>query len=233
MAFCDKCGAMLAENMKFCDKCGSPVDAPAADIGQSISAYDISADTTAKRSVIDTVKTILPANLFAPEDKTLFFVGIGCMAALSLVYIICMFAFIADICLPIGLGSEAFMSFLSVFGSGANGASPLWILIFLALSLAPAFFAVISFVSAKHRTWSVVAGAVCALITLFSFFVWLISSPDNILEAITYYSGSNKYAWYVLMDALSEVWYLKLLLSAGAVFGLGIDYLKQPNSVEQ
>lgn len=225
MAFCEKCGAMLADDMKFCDKCGVQINSPAEAVEQSGTNNDYNPYVVSKNNILNTIKSVLPENLTARGDKTMLFVGLGCMAALSFIYIICMFVFMADVCLPIGLGSDAFMPLLSSLGTGNSGASSLWLFVYLLLSLSPAAFALIAFLDKKFRVHALCAAAVAGVITLFSFFVWLICAPGSVIEAITYYSGPNKYAWYVLNDALSEVWYLKLILSAGTVAGFGVDYL--------
>lgn len=225
MAFCEKCGAILSDDMKFCDKCGAQVYSSAESGGQSGLNNNYHPYAIPQKSLLDMVKSILPESLTTPGDKTMLFAGIGCMAALSFIYIICMFVFMADICLPIGFGSDAFMPLLSSLGTGNSGASSLWLLIYLLLGLSPAVFAVLAFTNKKFRVYAVFTAAAAGVITVLSFLAWLISAPGSVIEAITYYSGPNKYAWYVLTDALSEVWYLKLILAAGTVAGFGVDYL--------
>lgn len=52
MAFCNKCGAKLQENVNFCTECGAPVDSQAKqtqanDFGAKIQNLNNTADTTA------------------------------------------------------------------------------------------------------------------------------------------------------------------------------------------
>ncbi len=225
MAYCEICGAVIDEHAGVCETCGAQISFQSAGEQQGRS-YNESIFLTIKKNIWGFVQTYVPQKLLTPGDKTLFLAGFGCFAVLALVYILCMFAFMADICLPIGLGSEAFMSFVAGVGSDSAGASSLWILIFLVINLVPAAFAVLAFFNADFKLYSLYALAGFIILSVFSFFVWLISSPGSMLEAITYYGSPNKYAWYVLMDSLSEVWYLKIILSLGAAVGIGVDICK-------
>ena len=225
MSYCENCGAVIDERALVCENCGAHISYRSADEQQGRS-YNEDIFLTIKNKAWDFVQTYVPQKLLTPGDKTLFYAGFGCFGALALVYILCMFAFMADICLPIGLGSEAFLSFVAGVGSDSAGASALWILVFLIINLVPVAFAVLAFFKADFRIYSLYAMAGFIILTIFSFFAWLISSPASMLEAITYYSSPNKYAWYVLMDSLSEAWYLKIILSLGAAVGIGVDVCK-------
>ncbi|MBR2404299.1 MAG: zinc ribbon domain-containing protein [Clostridia bacterium] len=225
MSYCENCGAIVSEHARSCETCGAQIGF--AGIGeQQGRAYNESLFVTTKKNIWDFVQKYVPQKLLAATDKTLFFAGLGCFGALALVYILCMFSFMADICLPIGLGSEAFLSFVAGAGWDSSGASALWILIFLIVNLVPAAFVALAFSKNDFRRYCLYALAGFIILTVFSLFAWLISSPGSMLEAITYYSSPNKYAWYVLMDSLSEVWYLKLILCVGAAVGIGVDIFK-------
>jgi len=225
MSYCENCGAVIDERALVCETCGAHISYQSADEQQG-RTYNENIFFTLKNKAWHLVQTYVPQKLLTPGDKTLFFAGFGCFGALALVYILCMFAFMADICLPIGLGSEAFMSFVAGVGSDSAGASSLWILVFLIVNLIPGIFAALAFLKSDLRVYSLYALAGFVILTIFSFFAWLISSPDSMLEAITYYSSPNKYAWYVLMDSLSEVWYLKIILAVAAAVGIGVDFCK-------
>ena len=225
MSYCAICGAAVSEHARTCGTCGAHISCQSADEQQGKSPNE-NIFLTIKNKAWTFVQTYVPQKLLTPGDKTLFFAGFGCFGALALVYILCMLSFMADICLPIGLGSEAFLSFVAGAGVDSVGASPLWILVFLIINLVPAAFAVLAFFKTDFKIYSLYALTGFIVLTLFSLFAWLISSPGNMLEAITYYSSPNKYAWYVLMDSLSEVWYLKLILCVGAAAGIGVDAIK-------
>ncbi|MBQ4528932.1 MAG: zinc ribbon domain-containing protein [Clostridia bacterium] len=243
MAFCEKCGAMHADGIKFCDKCGAPTNqaAPAASAPADDSAYGsypsygysaptpgYSAPAPGSGSLLNTVRGILPPQYTAPGNKTMFFIGFGAMVALAITYIACMFAFISDMSLPIGQGAD-----LGVrdFWDASDNANPLWMVILMAFSIVPAVFAAISFKNPKFRLYSVFASAALLVVTLISLLIWGIWGYDNVrdLYEVMEDSSYNLMAWNVLMDCLSETWYLKIIFPVVAIFGYGVDYLVNKN----
>ena len=229
MITCNKCGAQLADDMKFCNQCGSTVETESVYETQE---YMVNSDapkggsSSVKASLsglLDTVASFIPPQLLKKDNKTMHLVGFASMAVLALVYLIGFFAFLSDICLPVGFSSEA--------AGGISGASSIWLLCFIVLMLAPVCVAAISVVNKKNKLWSVVASAVIIFVSFFTFIAWLICTPDSLIQAVTYYGGpNNMFAWYVMLDALSEVWYLKILLSAGVIIGYGVDYIANKNN---
>lgn len=243
--FCDKCGAMLKENMEFCDKCGAKLEfeaQPDSAVNENLSVTDadewtseaeqteaeppekskaaFSSDDIAevKPGVMDRIKEIIPGRMLSKEDKTFRFVGMGSMAIIAILYIINFFLFLDDISYPIGMGTEAL---------GADiGASPVWMLIYWFFTLTPAVVCVLAIRAKKYPLWMICTGAFYVLLTVLTFGIWISFVPNTLLMALTHYDGMNKFAWYVLVDCLSEMWYLKLLFFALGFFSLYMDRQK-------
>lgn len=239
MPMCEKCGAHYEEGMKFCEKCGSEIavqeiqDAPQV-VAENIIENDVEnvvkgeatrtkVSTGGIMGMLEGLLSHLPHPFTKPGDRTALMIGLGSLGVLALTYLICFFAFMAEICLPVSMG--VLFEYMGSLGSIAEGASPIWIIAYFVFNLSPVFLAVYTFLNKKFRVYGIFAAAFLFVLTLFSFIVWLICAPATFIEAIDSYRSAGSIAWYVFMDALSEVWYVKMLLSLAAVFGLGVDYL--------
>ena len=217
MKFCNKCGAQLSDNIKFCDKCGASVSEDNTQqngfaevykdafneasqtehtTAQASSASSASAQTSdIKAKAADIVVKYIPSKLLDSKNKLMDYIGFGCMSALALVYLVCMY---------------------------------LYMFIFFIANLFPIVFALWPLKIKSFKIYSLLCAAFIFVLTLFSLICWGICEPSNIFEAMVIYPlrGSfNTQAWFSLVDCLSEAWYLKLILSLGAVFGYGVDYL--------
>lgn len=230
MITCNKCGARLDDGMKFCDKCGSNLSAAGEDKSPIIGLDDIKPlEKTEKKeegrlfNYINKAITILPHPLSQKGDRTSLMIGIGSLFALAFIYVICFFAFMSDICMPVSIGVVS--EYGGSLGGITKGASPLWIIFYFIFNLYPLYFAVFAFINKKYRLYSIFACLVTLFITVFTFISWAICSPDTIIESIDTYGKASTIAWYAMLDSLSEVWYLKILLSLSAIFGFGVDYL--------
>lgn len=245
MKFCDKCGAQLEESMKYCDKCGAEVlydldgsestadsfaDLPSDDYQEPIAPQPVK-NTGVRRGGAGDIKSqlrdiaekYLPAALINPKSRLTEYIGHGCIVALALVYLICMYLFIPDICWPIGQAV--------VIGGSAAGSA--WILIYFMLSLIPVIPAVMPFINKSFKKYTMLSAFFFFAITVFSLICWGLSAPHNIDEAMVYYpiqSAYNTQAWFSLMDCLSEAWYLKFILSALMFTCYGIDFLFDDNN---
>jgi len=243
--FCDKCGAMLKENMEFCDKCGAKLELevhtdsvvneslPVSDADEWTSENELLKEEIAespktefsvntlpdmKNNIMDKIKTFIPGRMFLKDDKTFWFVGVGSLAIIAVLYLINFFTFLDDISYPIGMGTEAL---------GADiGASPVWMLIFWLLTLAPVGVSAMAIITRKYPLWMICTGVFYALLSVVTFGIWISFVPNTLLMALTHYDGMNKFAWYVLVDCLSEMWYLKLLFFALGFFALYMDKQK-------
>ena len=248
MLKCEKCGANLEEGMKFCDKCGSEIvsDAPAAAPDNNIentyvaeptdSAYNF--ENVSESEVVEDTKkskvgivgffekylSYIPHPFTKPGDRTALIAGLGSLGVLAILYIVCFFAFMSEMCLPIALGSFS-SDYTGGLGNLVSGASPLWMIFYFIFCLFPVAFAVLAFLNKKLRLYSIFVSAFIFVLTLFSFIAWLICEPSSYMEAVSMYTSAGSIAWYVFVDALSEIWYLKMILSLAAVFGFGVDYL--------
>lgn len=198
MAFCQKCGAQIADDVKFCDKCGAPTQVMAEPVVNT---------QAPQKNLYGMVKTYLPANLTTPGDKTMQWIGFGSMAALALTYIICMF---------VGIDG---MSMALVMD-----ANPLWMVIYMFLSVAPAILAGYAFFNPKFKVYSVFAAAFFFVLTLFALICWGIMDEPG-MSMFGGMPNAGKLAWYALMDSMADAWYLKFLLPLGVIFGYGVDYL--------
>ncbi len=244
MKFCNKCGAQLSDNIKFCDKCGASVSEDNTQqngfaevykdafneasqtehtTAQASSASSASAQTSdIKAKAADIVVKYIPSKLLDSKNKLMDYIGFGCMSALALVYLVCMYLYMPDICWPIGKSAEL----------GGVGAGAIWMFIFFIANLFPIVFALWPLKIKSFKIYSLLCAAFIFVLTLFSLICWGICEPSNIFEAMVIYPlrGSfNTQAWFSLVDCLSEAWYLKLILSLGAVFGYGVDYLIRYN----
>ena len=221
MAICKKCGAHIEENLKYCDKCGSEISLQQEEVvdtqpvtEQADSAMD-KPSLTVVEQVEGAVNSFLPHPFTKKGDRTSLMIGLGSMAALAVTYIVCFFAFMADICLPVGLSA-----------SGADGASALWIVAHFLFNLSPVFFVVKAFLSKKYRLYTIFVSAGLFTMTIFALIFWGMCEPGNFLESVLMYSDSaGSIAWFAFVDCLSEAWYLKIILSLSAVFGFGVDYI--------
>ena len=92
--------------------------------------------------------------------------------------------------------------------------------ILIGINVIPAFLTYFSIRNPKYKLWSVFAAAGLFTITIIALICWGIMDPSD-------WTGEsyNKAAWYVLMDCLSEMWYIKLFVPAGVILGYGVDYL--------
>lgn len=223
MFVCNKCGAHLEDGMKLCDKCGSDVTVVDEHAPQPIGLEDIKPleqKEAPKGGILAKIAQyipLLPQPLGNKNDRSALMIGLGSVAGLSLVYIICFFVFMADMCAPIAMG---------VTDSAVDGASPLWMLVYFALHLFPLAFCILTVFNKKYRLPTLFAAAFSFVLTLFSFISWGICEPATLIEAFGIYNLKfGSVAWFVLVDSLSEVWYLKLLLALGAIFGFGVDYI--------
>lgn len=229
MVTCNKCGGRVEEGMKYCDKCGSDMSAVKNTNEQILGLEDIKPlekETKIKEnklySLIDKGISLLPPKLTMRDDRTSLMIGLASLFALSFIYIICFFVFMSDICMPVSLGLIS--EYCGSVGGITKGASPLWIVFYFILNLYPIYFAVFSFFNKKYRLYSMFACALTLLIIIFTSVAWAILSPDTIIESIDTYGKSSAIAWYAMIDCLSEAWYLKIILSLSAMFGIGVDY---------
>lgn len=229
MITCNKCGARVEDGMKYCDKCGSDMSAVKNTNEQILGLEDIKPlekETRTKEnkfySLIDKGISLLPPKLTMRGDRTSLMIGLASLFALSFIYIICFFVFMSDICMPVSLGLIS--EYCGSVGGITKGASPLWIVFYFILNLYPVYFAVFSFFNKKYRLYSIFACAVTLLIIIFTSIAWALLSPDTIIESIDTYGKSSAIAWYAMIDCLSEAWYLKIILSLSAIFGIGVDY---------
>ena len=244
MAFCEKCGGQIKDEMKFCDKCGVPVtqsdvlkqeviseevlvdnvansDAIAKQYSDAKTDITVvSADIKASaESIVDSIKTRLPEKLVTPGDKTLHWIGFGSLVILAFTYVTCFFVFMADICTPIALG---------VVGDkgGTEGACALWMIAYFVFNLFPIYFAITALKYESSKKPAMLCAVVSTILTLFSFIAWGCCDAGSFPEALELYTGgrADVFAWYVLNDCLSEVWYVKLILASMTVFGFGMNY---------
>lgn len=223
MAFCEKCGANLAEGTRFCDKCGAPVNAataaptpdPVPNYGAAPNSY---APVAPKVPFTTKLKGSIPAQLQDPKNQLMFWIGLGSLATIALSYLISMFLYIPDMCEFIGRAGTH-CGIVDYFDA-SEGASSIWMIIFMALNLIPLALVLLSLKDSKYRLWSVFAAAGYFTFTIIALISW------GIMDPITWVDPSwNKAAWFVLMDCLSEMWYIKLLIPAGVVIGYGVDYI--------
>ncbi|MBE7049900.1 MAG: zinc ribbon domain-containing protein [Ruminococcaceae bacterium] len=221
MAFCEKCGGQIADNMKFCDKCGAPVATQAANAAQPQQGYAYQQPiyqqkVSAGKGILNLAKSYLPANLTTPGDRTLHWIGLGSLAALAITYIVCFFLGMNEMCFPIAAGAV----------EDGEGANAIWMVIYFALNLAPLYFALKALKPEANKLSALIASAACFVVTILSLIIWGICEAGEFMEAVMEYSDSpNTAAWYFLNDSLCDAWYLKLILPLGAIFGFGIDYL--------
>ena len=240
MALCEKCGGQITEEMKFCDKCGSPVEQTVPENIENVQpqfeqetvnhnidenqqppaiSQVVNTDVivSAKKGIKDFLKANIPENLANSDNKIFHWAGFGSLSLLALTYLICFFGFMNEMCTPVALGATGLM----------DGASPVWMIIYFVFGLAPVYFAYKSFKYESCKNSSIVVSAFYLFTTLFMLVVWGICDPVDFMEAGNVYAGDspNIFAWYILSDCLSEVWYVKVILSALSILGFGIDML--------
>ncbi len=230
MFTCDKCGARLADGLKYCDKCGSQVNQKENNIHDIVGLNDIK---PLEEEVIKSKKdfkayfnsfySYLPNSLVSKGDRTALTIGLGSSLALALIYLICFFAFMPEMCMPISIG--VISSYNGDFGGMKNGACALWIVIYFILNLFHLYAALVSFFNKKRRMFALYSSVFFFILTLFTSICWLACEPSTVIESIDTYQKSGMVAWYVMLDSLSEVWYLKIILSIASVFGIGVDYM--------
>lgn len=230
MFTCDKCGARLMDGIRYCDKCGSEVSENSKSsldaIGLNVlKPLEYEASNTKKdfKSVIINLISYLPQPLSNKGDKTALMIGQCSVITLSLVYIICFFAFMPQMCMPVSIGVIA--SYSGDFGSMTKGACSLWMIMYFMLNLYPAFIAAVSFFNKKYRMTALYSSVFYFVLTIFTLICWSICEPASIVESIDTYQKAGSIAWFALVDSLSEVWYLKVVLSITSVFGIGVDYM--------
>ena len=222
MAFCEKCGGQIEDNMKFCDKCGAPVAPQAANVAQPQQQGYVyqqpvyQQKVSAGNGILNLAKSYLPANLTTPGNSILHWIGLGSLAALAITYIVCFFLGMNEMCVPIAAGA----------GEDGEGANAIWMIIFFALNLAPLYFTFKALKPESNKVPALIASVACFVVTILSLIIWGICEAGEFMEAIMEYSDSlNTMAWYFLNDSLCDAWYLKLILPLGTVFGFGLDYL--------
>ncbi len=246
MAFCEKCGGQISEEMKFCDKCGSPVvqvqqeifnDVPAQEtltedvspvvsdesdyqpVGVEVASEcdGIVADKveSSKFSVKGFLESTLPANLISPGSKFFHWIGFGAFSLLALVYLIYFFVFMDEICTTVAL---------ETFGN-INGSNPLWMIVYFVFNLSPIYFAYKSYKYEINKIPTLITLVSLIFVTVFMFTVWGISDAVDFMEAASVYAvdSPNVFAWFVLSDCLSELWYVKILLSVLSIFAFAIN----------
>lgn len=230
MFTCDKCGARLMDGIKYCDKCGSEVSENSKTSIEAMGLndikpleYEVSNNKKDFKSVLMNLISYLPQPMSNKGDRTALLIGQGSVIALSLVYIICFFAFMPQMCMPISIGVVA--SYSGDFGGMTKGACSLWMILYFVLNLYPALIAVLSFFNKKYRMTALYSSVFLFILTFFTLISWSLCEPNSIIEAIDTYQKSGSIAWFALVDSLSEVWYLKVILSLASVFGIGLDYV--------
>lgn len=237
MALCEKCGGQISEEMKFCEKCGTPILKTESDSVEEIQADSEqttflsepeqpaqSLEQPLNSDVINSVKngirefliSKLPENFTTPGNTIFHWIGFCAYAILCAIYLVCFFVFMNEMCAPVALGTVGNMS----------GASSLWMVVYFALGLLPLYFCYKSFKPETNKIPAIISVIAFAFLTVFMFIVWCICDPADFTEALNIYAGDsqNIFAWYVLSDCLSELWYVKLILSGLSVLGFGIDY---------
>ncbi|MBE6351225.1 MAG: zinc ribbon domain-containing protein, partial [Spirochaetaceae bacterium] len=225
MPMCEKCGAHLEDGLKYCDKCGSELstqnttETMLPDI-ENINSNEEKDKGFSLMEKINLGLSYLPPALTKQGDRTSLMIGLGSLGVVSVLYIICFFSFMSEMCLPVSMG--VFNSYLGGLGNIASGASPLWIVFYFVFNLSPVFLAVYAFLKKNFRFYAIFASLSIFFITFLSFVFWGLCEPDVFIEAIDSYQGAGSLAWYVFVDCLSEVWYLKMLLSLVAAMGLGV-----------
>ncbi len=229
MAMCEKCGAHLEEGMKYCDKCGSDVTGQSsgnilADELKSLDNEEVQQNSGLGiiTQIENAVLTYLPHPFTKFGDRTSLMIGLGSLAVLALTYLVCFFSFMAEMCLPVGLGIIS-----DVMGSlSIGGASPVWIILHFVFNLFPIYFVVKAFLNKEYRLYAIFVAAFILVLTLFSIISWALCEPSDYMEALSVYTDSpGSIAWFSFVDSLSEAWYLKILFSLGAIFGFGVDYI--------
>lgn len=224
MKICKKCGAYVEDNVKFCDKCGSEIVAAEEDVETEVKettpveteTENIKQSATITEQLETAVNSFLPHPFTKEGDRTSVLIGLGSMAVLAITYIFCFFSFMAEICLPVGLG---------IMDVG-NSASPLWIIMYFIFNLFPILFLVKAFLVKKYRLYAIFVSAGVFLMTIFALVFWGMCEPSGYQEAVSIYSNSpGSIAWFAFVDCLSEAWYLKIILSLASVFGFGVDYI--------
>lgn len=230
MFTCDKCGARLMDGIKYCDKCGSEVSETSASSIETVGLNDIKPleqevtnDKKKIKYVLNNLISYLPQPLSNKGDRTALLIGQGSLMLLSLVYFICFFAFMPQMCMPVSIGVIA--SYSGDFGGMTKGACSLWIILYFILNLYPVFIALVSFFNKKYRMAALYSSAFFFLLTVFTLICWSACEPASIIEAIDTYQKAGSVAWFALVDSLSEVWYLKVILSISSILGIGVDYM--------
>ncbi len=226
MAMCEKCGAHLEEGMKYCDKCGSDVTVQSAQETIANELKELNVEEPVKEAaygikgqIENAVFSYLPHPFTKVGDRTSLMIGLGSLAVLAVTYLVCFFSFMAEMCLPIGVG-------VSVEGIDINSASPIWMIAHFVFNLFPIFFLVKAFLTQRYRLYTIFVAAFVFILTIFSLISWGMCEPADYMEAFTVYSDSpGSVAWFAFVDSLSEAWYLKILFSLGAIFGFGVDYI--------
>ncbi|MBO7288480.1 MAG: TFIIB-type zinc finger domain-containing protein [Clostridia bacterium] len=230
MFTCDKCGAHLADGLKYCDKCGSQVNEKESNTPGIVGLNDIKPleeeVTKEKRdfkAYINKFYSYLPNSLINKGDRTALMIGLGSAFALAFIYLICFFAFMPEMCMPISIG--VISSYSGDFGGIKNGACALWMVFYFILNLFPVYVAIVSFFNKKKRMFALYSSVFLFVLTLCASICWLACEPSSVIESIDTYQESGMVAWYVMVDSLSEVWYLKIILSIASIFGIGVDYM--------
>lgn len=230
MFTCDKCGARLADGLKYCNKCGSQVNETSESNADFVGLNDIKPleeprvkDKTGFGLYLDNVISFLPHPLSNKGDRTALMIGQASVILLALIYIICFFAFMSEMCMPLSIGIVA--DYSGSLGGIKEGANSLWMLFYFLFNLSPAFFACISFFNKKYRMYALYSSIFFFALTLFTLICWSACEAGTIIESIDTYQNAGSIAWYALIDSLSEVWYLKMIFSISSVFGIGVDYI--------
>ena len=230
MFTCDKCGARLSDGLKYCDKCGSQINQNENNMSGIVGLNDIKPleeevirSKKNFKSYFNNFYSYLPNSLVNKGDKTALMIGFISFFAMALIYLICFFAFMPEMCTPISI--SVISSYSGDFGGMKNSASTLWIVFYFILNLFPLYSAVVSFLNKKRRMFALYSSVFLFILTLFTSICWLACEPSTVIESIDTYQKSGMVAWYVMLDSLSEVWYLKIVLSIASVFGIGVDYM--------
>ncbi len=250
MKYCDKCGSAIVH-----EPVESPVDNSAAsDVENETTAAEVIVSQgdeshneselneiaeEAKiskekinfnvRTYVDNFISSLPPIITQPGSRIMRYCGFGGLAVSSAMYLICFFLFMADIAFVVGCRAVPNIS-LNMFGAstGKIGAGSIWMVIYFAINLLPVALTMLAFLKPHRKYFIPVAPTVCFMLSIFSLIAWGLCNAGNFTEAITIYPTFNAwgtFAWYCLVDSLSELWYIKIPFALISGVAFGIDYI--------
>ena len=181
------------------------------------------------KRVVDNFMTALPPVITTPGNKIMHTCSMVSLFALAFVYIVCFFVFMADIAFVVGCRALPDSTFITFSTSGSRiGVNGIWMIAYFIINLFPAGLAIFNFLKPQNKYMVVIASCICLIITVFSLIAWGSCNANDFIGAVSIYPIMDKwttFAWYCLVDCLSEAWYLKIPIALIACFSYGIDYI--------